>query len=382
MNKRHPGLVLSVAILTIGLGSVLLASNATETILAGDPPEFRARVQAILDGGLPYLDVPLEHLPIMLVPMFGAWILGGFISQSDYVLAFAGLMIVSLGATAMLMLRIGVLHSHASAATRWLALVAPLVPLVVFRNDPFVTLLFVLSVYLTFAERTGSTMAAVVGALAKIWPAALALLAFRRAAMLRAAVLAISGAVGLGWTFLPGFVGARSGLGIHAETAMGALLGLWRTSSGGASQVVLTTAAYLPADAWVVALNALLGLLVLVVGVKATLKAPSPAYALLGVGTAVAGIILTSQLFSLQYVLWLTPFLAWSRGRHVLAIGLGLSVVTLGLAWSWTEGQFEEPLFYIALCLRNLAVFFVAFLLAREATIGIGSPVEIGPYSQ
>jgi len=74
---------------TVGLamGAVLLSILATLVVLdvtlaagrqspiAGDPPQYDVISAAILDGAIPYLDVPVEHLPGSLIPMVAVGLL-------------------------------------------------------------------------------------------------------------------------------------------------------------------------------------------------------------------------------------------------------------------------------------------------------------------
>ncbi|MFP3914831.1 MAG: hypothetical protein ACLFWM_08145, partial [Actinomycetota bacterium] len=100
MSGTRRRVLMVLLVLAAATWAVLWVAHYPEKILAGDPPVYRLRVAAILDGGLPYLDVPFEHLPLMLVPMLAAWFLGGASAQSIYVVVFAALMALSLAGTA------------------------------------------------------------------------------------------------------------------------------------------------------------------------------------------------------------------------------------------------------------------------------------------
>lgn len=370
MSVRRRRLFLVGGLVVLGIASLLFVADATHTVIPGDPAVYRDRVVAIIEGGVPYRDVPIEHLPAMLIPMFGVWWLGGAVSQSAYVFTYACLMIVAMAATGGLVDRLAVGLGHQSGGFRWLLITTPLLPLVIFRNDPVVTFLFVLSAVLWASDRAGWSFVAIAGAFAKVWPASMALAGMRRRQRLQAAAVAAAGVVSVAWTFLPGFTDARQGVGIHAETFVGAFVGLWRSGSGEPSRMVLTTAAYLPAGTQSLALNAALGLAVVVVGAWAVSRARTDRLALLGIGTVVGGVILASQLFSLQYLLWLMPFVALATSIPLAVVAAALAALTTGLAWVWEPALFESASFYFWITIRNIGVLLLALWLAFEATEG------------
>ncbi len=360
-------LLLMLSILAVGLLSIFLVSGSPVTIIPGDPAEYRVRVEAMLNGGLPYLDVPFEHLPVMIIPMFGAWFLGGSASQSMYVFAFAGLMLVTTIATAPVMDSWGHRIGLPATGWRWAMVMVPLMPLALFRNDPVPVLLSVVALLMLVSERRSWVVFAMGGAWAKIWPAAISLAAWRRGKPATAVVVGLSGAAALALTFLPGFSAARRGVGIHGETVVGALVGLSRTARGDPSGVEITTAAYLPVSGLLVAVNTALGLMVLALAFWALRRSTQWRTASLAIGAAVGGVMLSSQLFSLQYVLWLMPFVALSRRRCVLMTAMALGLLTTRLAWVWEPTLFEDPLFYSMITVRNLAVVLIAWWLAEES---------------
>ena len=360
-------IILVAVVVAAGLGSVWAVSQDPLGIIPGDPAAYRDRMVAILDGGVPYLDVPLEHLPVSVVPMAIAWVLGGAASQSAYVTVFALVMLAVVVLVVLVMDRLGTALDHPEAGIAWTVAALPLLPLVLFRNDPVSVLFFALSALALVRGRRVWRWAGVVGAFAKIWPAVIALAGWRNGRRRDSWLVVMAGAVALGWTLLPGFTAARNAVGIHAETLLGSMIGLMRTTGGDPTGVVLTTAAYLEVDWWVVALNAAIGLVVCGFGVVAVWSARRERPLMVGLGTLVAGVILTSQLFSLQFVLWLTPFFALVRRRATLGIGVALGALTTVLAWIWDVSLFGSPWFHAGFLVRSLLVIVAAALMAREA---------------
>lgn len=363
---RKP-LLLALVVAAVGLLAIPLVASAPDVIIPGDPAEYRRRVEAIVTEGLPYIDVPFEHLPIMLIPMLAAWFLGGSASQPDFIVLFAAMMTAALATSAVVMEKLGRALGTPVTGWKWVFLVIPSVVLVVFRNDPFVVLLFVIAAYLCVAGKSGWAVMAVAGSLAKVWPFALSVATWSKARRPTLWVAASGVVAGL-LTVLPGFTAARRAIGIHAETTVGALLGGLRAATGSDVGLEVTTAAYLQAGWGSIAVNALLGLAVVALGIRAVSGAEDDRRkSLLGVGVIVVGIILASQLLSLQYVLWLTPFLALSTRRRTFAIGIGLAVLTGVLAWIWRPVLFQEIWFFGLLTVRNLMLIVSALWLASEA---------------
>lgn len=351
--------------LLASLVALWLMSDHTDRMLVGDPAEYRERVDAILTGGWPYLDVPFEHLPVMLLPMLGAWFLGGGASQTSYVVVFVLLMAVVMAAATWLVDSLGERLQVSAAGGRWLLITVPMLPLVLFRNDPFSVLLGIGAVSLVTAGSPGWAASAIAGALAKVWPAVIALLAWPRR-KIGAMTVALAGVVGFGITLLPGFTERRDAVGIHTETLLGGMVGLRRTLAGGNANVAITTAAYLEVEPWVVALNALAGLLVVGLGIRSVVTTTHTATKVVRLGTVVTGVILVSPLFSLQYVLWVMPFLVMSRRGIVAALGFVLALVTMWLGWVWDPPILETSGFYLGVCVRNVLLLATAVLLSYE----------------
>ncbi len=366
-SARIRWLLPAVATLVLALASILIVAHHPETIIPGDTVAYRNRISSILERGWPYLDVPFEHLPLMLVPMFLAWILGGWVSQTDYVTVFASLMSLTLVLTSVFMEGIGRSLAVRRVGWRWVIATGLLVPLAVFRNDPVPLFLATAGIWALLRGRSGWWLWAIGGAAAKVWPASLAVASWPRQKA-RSMVVAISGIIAVAWTFLPGFVSARGPQGLHAETVVGALFGLARTAARRTAHVTVTTAAYIDVPGWAVVLNTLIGLSVVVLASIVVVRAHDVREKLLGTGAVVVGIMLTAGVLSLQYVLWLTPFVALSNRRVLLATMVVLAGMSTTLAWAWNASMFEGPGSYSAFTARNFLLIVSAVLLAREAS--------------
>ncbi len=357
-----------MAVIVAGLAAIRLVAAYPDVIIPGDPAAYRTRVEAILSGGLPYFDVPFEHLPVMLIPMLAAWTIGGWVSQRMYIIAFAVLTTGILAGCVPLIGALGRRLDARGSVARWLIVTLPLVPLVIFRNDPVSLLLFLVAAVWFLDDRPGWVVAGGLGALAKVWPAVIGLGERKYPPRGRSLWVLFSGAIAVGLTLLPGFASARRAVGLHAETVVGALVGAGRVLGGHSSGVDVTTAAYLDAGRAALLLNSAVGLCSSSVsGFWSLARASDNRRTFLALGVITAGTVLVSPLFSLQYVLWLTPFLALSRHRTTLAVGAAVSVLTIYLTWIWHPSLFEQVWFFLLLTARNAMFLLLATRLALEA---------------
>jgi hypothetical protein len=347
--------------------AVLVAAALPHTVLAGDPVIYRERVAAMMANGLPYVDVPMEHFPGSLVPMLAAWLLGGFLGEGPYTLAFVVLMAGSLWLTSR-SLRSFQAADGSRPAVNFLVLVLPLLPLVLFRNDPWVVLLAAGATALTISGAQGTPSLLLGGAiLTKAWPISLIPIAWWRGHR-RAAV--IVGAVTVTLLALvvrsPGFQATQRGGEIHAETVAGGLLGLTRVVRGDNPGVLRALGAQLPVPAGVVALNALPGLAILAIAAPVLRRPFSRSRAPIVAGALTFGAALALPALSAQYLLWFAPFVACAerptRLRYVVA-----NLLTLILVVTWFE-IFEASLaWWGLLVVRNALVVWLGISMAVAA---------------
>jgi hypothetical protein len=336
---------------------------APNAVIFGDPPIYLERLEAIIGGTMPYRDPGFEHLPGALIPILAAWLLSGFGPELPYTIAFSLLMLVCLGVTYRVLDRTGT--SISGLAPRWLALAAPLVPLVVFRNDPWVVMLAVVAMVDTHPERVRIT-AAVAAVLSKGWPVALAPAAWWEGRRRTAAWIA--GAAGLTLTLMlsPGFRATQEAAGLHSETLGGALVGLARALGGGDLGINWTTAAYLDAPLWAYGLGPAVAVVLAALAWRSRRVAVEARGRWLLVGILTVAILMASRLFSTQYVLWITPFVAAasSRTRALAFAAGGLSLASVLGWWSLFDGAVW---WWATVAIRNLLLVWVGIRMASEA---------------
>lgn len=357
--------ILTLVTFLLSLVTIWIMRRYADRVLVGDPAVYRERIVEVLDKGWPYLDVTFEHLPVMIVPMLLAWLLGGAQSQSHYVIVFGFLMAATLAATTFMTGMVGRRVGAPKADIRWVVMILPLLPLITFRNDPVAVLLAVGGMALLSKDSSTWVAFGAAGGLAKIWPAVLGWLAWSKKKW-SAVLVALAGLIGLLISVSPGFADRRNAVGIHTETVLGGVIGLWRSARSEPVEVILTTAAYLDVPTWLSVVNALLGLLLFGFGLVAVQRVEDLRSQIVRLGTVVGGVILTSQLFSLQYVLWVVPFLALSQRRLALVVGFALTIPTIWLGWTWSVEYLETPAFYWIVSSRNLVFIGTVGWLALE----------------
>ncbi|MDH5372894.1 MAG: glycosyltransferase 87 family protein, partial [Acidimicrobiia bacterium] len=278
----------------------------TETPLSEDPILYFDRVEAVVEGGWPYVNTDLEHLPMSFALMVITWFLGGSAGIETFTIVFAVLMGISLFVSARLVSSIGLELGISDSHWTFLLIAGPLLPLVVFRNDP-ISLMFTAFALLAFVRHqpgrggvwTGVAIAA------KGWPVILALVAWWRGRRLLAVSL-IAWTVGLVALLLwsPGFRAGRSFNGIHMETFAGSLVGLVRSLRGDPLGLIEAAGArYIDVSSVIVFIQAGLGVGIGLVFAWRTMRNP-PNWNLvphLLAGTTLA-LLLASPLLSAQFL--------------------------------------------------------------------------------
>jgi hypothetical protein len=356
----------------------LLAVNPEA--LGGDPAIYRDRMAELFAGQIPYVDAAFEHLPVAAVPMALAWVLGGAASPWTYTIVFATLMLGCLLATALLLDTVGRRSGLGPAGKRWVVLSLPVLPLVLFRYEPWVVLLVAAALAAGVTGRHRAT--ALLQWLAigvKGWPVVLAagdwLKGHRARAFLAALVTAACAGLLLA---LPGFRAARAFRGIHTDTLAGGVLTLTRWMAGEpVGRFDAAGAIYVDAPGWTLLVGLNVGV---AVAALALLRVNTPltreaGYALSG--ALVAALLLASPLFSPQFILWLTPFVALHRQPRVHVLGF-VSVALTGVFMLGWHPLYEGNLWWLPLVsLRNAALLGLALTVAWS--VGSQRPREERP---
>lgn len=363
---------LNRAVLLVAVGSLLalmiaLTLNAVSvnwpksSPLAGDPFAYRDIADEILSGSVPYIDVTVEHLPLMLVPILGVGVAASG-TGIDFPLIWPLATITAMLITVLIAGRIRLVDRY---QWKFAVAVVPMLPLALYRLEVFVVLLVVLAIA-AFADgrhRDGSAWA-FLGALAKGWPVILCAIPFRRGAT-RVAIISVAASVAcLGIVaMLPGFREGRAFSGIHAETLVGNALLLIRHATGSDLGLIgIAGATYVEAPAFAVVVNAVFGVIVGGVALASMFRTRDLVPLLRICGLATLAIILISPLFSAQFLFWLTPFIPLfaRRGRRV-AIAAGFLSMLVAAFWNPFEGWWA-----LEVGARNVMVLAVAYVWISE----------------
>lgn len=338
--------------------AILNINDVLRTGLVSDIKAYEPLAEAILDGQIPYIDFPFEHLPVSIVPIAIIGLVAQVTGISMWLLwpiAMTPLFIV----TARWVDR---LRPEDPPGLRFVAVAFPLLPLVLFRLEPWVELLAVgalLAFFLGYATR--GVILTVLGALGKGWPIVLALFPWKLGKVKAAAIAAGSSVILLAVVALrPGFQSGREFEGIHTETIAGSVVLLFRHLAG----VQLGTAPsagalYVSVPDGTVLLNAIPGVILVCIGLVACVRLPISA-TLSSIGLIVLGIILASPLSSTQFIYWIAPFVA------LLALGLRRWYIAAGvfafasIAWY----QPDSLLWSLEVVARNTALLVLGAMWA------------------
>jgi hypothetical protein len=347
------------------LALVPAALRASE--LAGDPEIYRSRMALLFAGELPYLDFFFEHLPVAVVPMAAAWLLGGAFGPVVYTTIFACLMALCLWLTLVLVERIAGPLRVVDPGRRWLAIAGPLMPIVLFRSDPLPVLLAMAGLYAIIEGRERLAITTeYAGILAKGWPVALALIEWRRGRRFRAMGLVIAAtALMLALLSLPGFSQARQFSGIHSETLVGAGFTLARIGSGSSLGLINEAGAtYVAVPIWGTVLNLSIGVVLLLLALYRVQPRHTWEGSIRLLAAAVVALLIGSPLLSPQFILWPTPFLALHPSRGVRLSALLTSLLTLLYMLGWNPG-FEGDLWWVGVVnLRNSVLVVLGVMTA------------------
>jgi len=329
--------------------------------IGGDPGLYRLIATAIFDGAIPYIEYPLEHLPGSLVPMLGV---EGFARLS-------GATFESLWPTAMglaFIITVGLANTFPTdfdAGRRLLVYSLPLLPLVLYRVEPWLMLWVVASMMFAFRHSwPAQAFVTAVASLTKGWPLLLFALPFqlsrKRLAIVSAgatitALLAIAA--------MPGFREGRAFAGIHSETVVGSLTLAARALLGVDAQLIYAAgAAYTAVPGIAVFLNALIGLPFLVFAGVHIFRTSDPTRIMRIIGIGVLGVVLASPLFSAQFVFWLVPFVILI-GIHKRLTFLVASLLTLASIIVWDP---ETVLWGLVVVARNALLIGLGVAWIRE----------------
>jgi len=388
---RSPGLLLLIPVGII-LAAAALTPPREFSTNQGDVGLYLDDARAIVDGRTPYSAVPLEYPPLALVPMVAPYLLGlpfGEVTPDRYRWLFAGweaALALALGFVLVQIARRGGIPTRSrdpawAVALRYPILVAGAALAITWRFDAFAALLLAIALWATLANRpTPAGIALGLGALAKLFPIAVApalavawlaprdnrrLARFGLATVLTVVIgmlpfLAMAGPDALA------FLGyqARRGLEVESIGAGVVLLdGLVR------GQPIETASPFKAVEVFGPLARTWLGLLpamtVAAFGALAVAAWRRVRFDVEAIGrveprtlTSLAGatvmvLLLTSKVFSIQYVVWLVPFAALLPGwRFWLAAAMvALTMPIHPILFAGLVAQ--EPLPVLVLNLRN-----------------------------
>ncbi len=371
----------------------------------GDVGLYLGNAGAIVAGGVPYRDVALEYPPLAIVPMVVPYLAGlpfGHVTLDRYAWLFAGweaVLVVLLGIVLVgLARRLGVVAGSRDPgwriAWRLPILAAGAALAIAWRFDLFAALLLAGAVWATLANRpTAAGVLLGLGVLTKLFPIVAApalavawlaprddrrLVRFGLATFLTVALgelpfLAIAGVDALS------FLGYQAQRGLEIESVGAGVVLLDGLVRG---QPVETASPFKAVEVFGPFARTWLGLLPVmtlagfgalgVAGwrrVRSELRAVGrvrPETVTTLVGAAVLVLLLTSKVFSIQYIVWLVPFAALLRGW---AFWLAAAAVALTMPihpFLFGDLVAQQALPILVLNLRN------ALLTALAAWIVVG----------
>lgn len=409
---RSPGIPAALRsprlVLLIPAGIILAAAALTPaqefSTNQGDVGLYRDDARAIVDGRTPYSEVPLEYPPLALVPMVAPYLLGlpfGEVTPDRYRWLFAGweaALALALGLVLVQIARRGGIPAPRrdpgwAVVLRYPILVAGAALAITWRFDVFAAFLLALALWATLANRpTAAGIALGLGALVKLFPIAAApalavawlaprddrrLVRFGLATVLTVVIgmlpfLAMAGPDALA------FLGYQAQRGLEVESVgAGVVLldGLVRGRPVETASPFKAVEVFGPlARTW---LSLLPAMTLAAFGALAVAARRRVRFDLEAIGrvepdtlTSLAGatvmvLLLTSKVFSIQYMVWLVPFAARLPGWRfwLAAVVVALTMPIHPFLFAGLVAQDALPI--LVLNLRNaLLVLLTLWVLA------------------
>lgn len=352
----------TVLLLIACAAGIYFAAAFPEAVLAGDALDYRGLMVQMFSGKVPYLEMAYPHLPVMLVPMAAAWLIGGSENLQAYAFALAAVSTAIVVATGLVLRKIEAGFGIADLTLRWLLLVVPLLPFLLFRNDSWVVFLAVAGILLASQGRKlASVLVLGAGSLAKGWPGLWAPFEWKRGSRWAALSIAAFTLASFAILVSPPLQAAQDSRGTHTETVGGSFTGLARSANGDDLLLERSAAVYIRGPWWLLAANIAIGGLIAASALRGLRSSFEWGRAWRLMGALTAALIIASPFFSTQYVAWLSPFAAVDR--RATSLMLPVNTASLVLLISWHE-MFEGKVWWWGLLVvRNVLFVLVGLYL-------------------
>jgi hypothetical protein len=377
----------------------------------GDIGLYLDKALALLSGLVPYRDYPLEYPPLALIPMVVPAVLWPFgpVTVELYKWLFAGweaVLMLALGYVLVRITRLGgdgdawhdepigdVAGRLRTVAWRLFVLTIGAALAIAFRYDLFPALLVMVAVWATLDRRPGVAGLSIgLGVVAKLFPLAIVpalvvpwLLPLDLRRLTRFAVAAIGAVAVVMVPFLVlagdealAFLRYQSERGLQIESIGGGLAVLAGLIAGSPMELTFGFSAVQVEGSFATAWLAVLPVPTLVgFGLLGTLGwrridaesragriQPGTVVAL--AGAAILVLLVTSKVFSIQYVVWIVPFAALLRGRQ-----FWLAAALVAMTMPIHPGLYADlvkqlPLPILVLNIRNGLLLVLLAMVVRD----------------
>lgn len=364
--------LLFVSVAALG---VLLVMVFRLDYVSGDPLAYYERIAPVVEGEIPYIEAPFEHLPGMIVPMVLTWVAGGWSSPFAYrgvwtMLSIVGGLILLHGIR-----RLGETVGYPTVTRRWIYQSLPVIPLILFRNDVWPTMLAVFAVDRALTRRRSFLWFDLTGGLAKGWPVIVGVVGWFRgrrwgAALVTAVTLTALAAVAVS----PGFRIGRTVSGLHTETFGASLYRLTSSGGGGAARYFDDGAIYIVGPRiWGIPGLVVGSALIVAALVRMRRHRADGVGILTLLGAVVFGLLLASPVQSAQFVFWATPFTAFSHRKAVAWMQFGICTCAMFTVAAFPLLFRDSTLWHGVNLARNLLILGCGSLLVASVR-----PSEVG----
>lgn len=340
---------------------MVLFLKVLPTIFWADTHYLWLRTRHLSLHHLPYRDFVWEYPPLSIVPVVPSIVMR---HQVHLFSIYFGTAMAACELGALEMLR-GLVGDRARSLSHyWYMVGVPLGGIAWFRLD-FLSVVFATAGIVAICRQRSAVVPTVAGVAAKLWPGILAatLLAERRTREIVAVVVGV-GALLVSWyAFSPRgfeeFLRFRRSTGFQIEGVVGSV------------SLLLGTKATTASNTWIVnkgqwgwidpAMTAAWAGLVLVVALAARRRGRHDPVLL--TGGFIVGLLLSSRLFSPQFMVWPLPFaaLAWAEGERLSGWLFGAaSAVTLLYLFFYRQLVHGSDIWAFSVVLRNAILVVLA----------------------
>jgi hypothetical protein len=376
VGPRRQAAVLALEF-ALRVGLVIAVVEAFPQIYTNDAYHFWNHWHTLGLHHLPYRDFLWEFPPITVVPAAAA----ALFRDSEAFAIFLGIVMAALELATLEILRRSRPAEREQLSLYWVAAALPISLLVWFRLD-YMSVVFAAAALVCFERRRPASTFIVLGIFSKLWPGVLLAASAWRRRWREVAITVVASAVLLAAWYafsssgFDAFLAYRRGTGFQVESLIGSVVLL-----AGSRPILFRSGAYVVLAGhygWVDSAM----LLVWLAGVAAVVLVAyrrKPKHDPAVLGALVVGLILSSRLFSPQYLVWVLPFVLLARAdgeRRATGLFVVIGMLTTVYLLGYSRLLDGNRVLAALIVLRNVLLAVTGLTLLRWGWSGAATPTR------